>query len=163
VDATLPHVSQTAADVIRVMRLTGMRPGEVLAMTIAEIDRSDPSCWIYRPGHHKSEHKDVGRAVMIGARAQGIILPRIVKAEPDGRLFPMNRTTLRELVRRGCSKAGIPNWHPNQVRHLVGTEVRAKFGLEAAQCLLGHTHADVTQTYAERDMKQAADVARKIG
>jgi len=53
VDAVLPYVSELAADVLRTMRLTGMRPGEALAMTPLEIDRSDPSCWIYRPGVHK--------------------------------------------------------------------------------------------------------------
>ncbi len=60
-------------------------------------------------------------------------------------------------------KAKVPRFHPNQIRHTVGTEVRAKFGLEAAQVLLGHSRADVTQTYAERDMAKAVEVARKIG
>ena len=163
VDATLPHVSELAADVIRTMRLTGARPGEVLGMTAEEIDRTDPSCWVYRPAEHKCSHKDKDRAVMIGAKAQEIILPRILKAGPGGLLFPMNRTTLRELVHRGCRKARIPNWHPNQIRHSVATEIRSKFGLEASQVLLGHARADVTQTYAERYMRLAADIARKIG
>ncbi len=163
VDAVLPHVSDLVADVIRTMRLTGMRPGEVLAMTAAEIDRSDPSCWVYRPAEHKCSHKDKDRAVMIGTRAQEIILPRILRAEPGAVLFPIDRTSLRRAVHRGCQKAGVPSWHPNQVRHTVATEIRARFGLEAAQVLLGHTRADVTQTYAERDQARAADIARKIG
>ncbi len=70
------------------MRLTGMRPGEAIAMTAAEIDRTDPTCWIYRPGHHKTEHKDKTRVIFIGARAQEIILPYILKAT-DGPLFPI--------------------------------------------------------------------------
>src|SRR5262249_9664879 len=35
-------------------------------------------------------------------------------------------------------------WSPNQVRHTYATEVRKRFGLEAAQVALGHAHADVT-------------------
>jgi len=163
VDAVLPHVSEVVADVIRTMRLTGMRPGEVLAMTAEEIDRSDPSLWVYHPGHHKTEHKGCDRAVMIGTRAQEILLPRILKAGPEGRLFPINRSHLRGAIRRGCVRAKVPNWHPNQVRHTVATEVRARFGLEGSQVLLGHARADVTQTYAERDMRLAAEIARKIG
>lgn len=189
VDAVLPHLSELDADVIRVMRLTGARPGEVLAMTSGEIDRTDPSLWVFRPGHHKTAHKDKGRSVFIGERAQEILLPRILKAGPDGRLFPTTRGALCHAIHLGCKRA-FPHpalsmvdrakliahqraelaswnkahrWHPNQVRHTVATEVRAKFGLEAAQVLLGHTRADVTQTYAERDMRQAADIARKIG
>jgi integrase len=187
IDAVLPIVSDMVADICRLMRLTGMRPGEVLAMTAGEIDRTDASCWVYRPGQHKTSHKGKGRSVMIGARAQEILLPRILRSG-EGPLFPMTRAALRRSIVRGCSRAfphefrkikpkkrteaqkaelrawnKAHSWHPNQIRHTVGTEVRARYGLEAAQCLLGHSNADVTQTYAERDMKQAADVARKIG
>jgi len=54
-------------------------------------------------------------------------------------------------------------WHPHQLRHNYATDVRKQFGLEAAQILLGHSKADVTQIYAERDMTRAATVAAKIG
>jgi len=54
-------------------------------------------------------------------------------------------------------------WHPHQLRHTYATRVRKEFGLEAAQILLGHSKADVTQVYAERDMNRAAGVAEKIG
>ena len=47
VDAVLPDVSELVADVVQVMRLTGMRPGEVLSMTAAEIDRTDPTLWVF--------------------------------------------------------------------------------------------------------------------
>ena len=59
--------------------------------------------------------------------------------------------------------AGVPHWHPNQLRHLFATEVRRVHSLEAAQVLLGHSQADVTQVYAERDFALAAGVAAKIG
>jgi integrase len=163
IEAVLPLVSEVVADSLRLMRLTGTRPGEVMTMKAAEIDRSDPSCWVYHPGHHKNSHRGKARVVFIGARAQEIILPRLLKAGPDGLLFPMDRTSLRRAVQRGCKRAGIPDWAPNQIRHTFGTEVRAKHGLEAAQVLLGHSRADVTQTYAERDLAKAAEVARMIG
>jgi hypothetical protein len=54
-------------------------------------------------------------------------------------------------------------WAPNRLRHSTGTQVRELFGLEAAQLILGHSRADVTQIYAERNAKLAADVARKLG
>jgi hypothetical protein len=41
--------------------------------------------------------------------------------------------------------------------------VRRAYGLEAAQVLLGHARADVTQVYAERDGRLAFRVAREIG
>jgi integrase len=54
-------------------------------------------------------------------------------------------------------------WHPNQLRHAFATAVRKRHGLEAAQVLLGHERADVTQVYAERNEALAARVAAKIG
>ena len=54
-------------------------------------------------------------------------------------------------------------WAPNQLRHTFATEVRKVHGLEAAQVLLGHARADVTQVYAERNLALAARVANMIG
>ena len=57
----------------------------------------------------------------------------------------------------------LHHWHPNQLRHTRATEVRRQYGLEAAQVILGHAKADVTQVYAERDNALAVEVTRKIG
>lgn len=54
-------------------------------------------------------------------------------------------------------------WSPNRLRHSAGTEIRRRFGLEAAQVALGHAMADTTQVYAERDYALAARVAREVG
>jgi integrase len=54
-------------------------------------------------------------------------------------------------------------WAPNQLRHAAATEVRREFGLEAAQIVLGHSKADVTQVYAERDLAKGLEVAKRIG
>jgi integrase len=82
-------------------------------------------------------------------------------------------------IRRACDRADraahdaapdvaaetriIPRWSPNQLRHAAATEIRRRFGLEAAQVVLGHSKADVTQVYAERDAALAVRVMREIG
>ena len=163
VEAVLSKVTELVGDVLRTMRLTGMRPGEIITMTAAEIDRTDTSLWTYKPGHHKTSHHGKVRTIFLGPKAQAIILPRFVKAAEGGKLFPITRDGLLASVKRACREAGVPPFSPNQLRHTIGTEVRAQFGLEAAQVILGHSCADITQTYAERDMAKARDVARKIG
>lgn len=70
---------------------------------------------------------------------------------------------LEVAVKRACKKAGVPSWHPNQLRHVYATMVRRVYGLEAAQVLLGHARADVTQVYAEKNLALAAKVAGEIG
>lgn len=70
---------------------------------------------------------------------------------------------LGRAIDQVCRREGIPLWHPNQLRHGVGTTVRARYGLEAAQAVLGHAEASVTQIYAERDMATALRVAAEMG
>jgi integrase len=62
-----------------------------------------------------------------------------------------------------CKADALPHWHPHQLRHTHATEVRRRFGLEAAQVALGHASADVTQVYAERNLTLAVQVAAQIG
>jgi integrase len=62
-----------------------------------------------------------------------------------------------------CKAKAIPHWHPHQLRHTHATEVRRKYGLEAAQVALGHSQAQVTEIYAQRDAALAAKVAKEIG
>jgi integrase len=54
-------------------------------------------------------------------------------------------------------------WFPYQIRHTFATSVRKEHGLEAAQVLLGHERADVTQTYALRNEALAAKIAAEVG
>jgi integrase len=66
-------------------------------------------------------------------------------------------------IRRACQRAGVAGWHPNQLRHSHATEIRRRYGLEAAQVTLGHSKADVTQVYAERDLGLAVKIAAEVG
>ncbi|MFN0135526.1 MAG: tyrosine-type recombinase/integrase [Phycisphaerae bacterium] len=55
-------------------------------------------------------------------------------------------------------------FHPHQLRHSAGTQIRREFGLEAAQLALGHASAVVTDAvYAERDSDKVIEIMRKIG
>jgi integrase len=73
-----------------------------------------------------------------------------------GRLTPAERAEVKAWRK-------AHHWHPNQLRHSFATRVRKEHGLEAAQVLLGHSRADVTQVYAERDHHLATTIAAKIG
>jgi integrase len=162
VEAILPHVSPVVADLIQVMRLSGGRPGEALAMTVEAIDRSDPSCWEYRPRHHKSEHHDKKRIIFLGPRCQVILTPWILKAG-SGRVFPITASGLRTAIIRGCRRARVAHWSPNQLRHAAATHIRTRFGLEASQVILGHSRADTTEIYAEVNADRGREVARAVG
>lgn len=70
----------------------------------------------------------------------------------------------RRLPERPKPPRVVPHWHPHQLRHTYATEIRKQFGLEAAQILLGHSSALVTEAvYAERDESHARRIALTIG
>lgn len=82
----------------------------------------------------------------------------------EGETAKQHRERLSEEERAALAKwQSEQRWSPNQLRHAAATEIRKKFGLEAAQVILGHAAADVTQVYAERDADKARDVIRQIG
>ena len=202
VEATLPALSQVVGDMVRLQRLTGMRPAEVCKLRPADVDQKG-DVWLYRPATHKTEHHGRERTVFFGPQAQGILLRYLARAAEDYCFQPRDseakrlarqhaaRTTplscgnrpgsnrkrkpkkkpgdhyttdsYRRAIHYACDKAGIEKWSPNRLRHSAGTEVRSKFGLEAAQVILGHSSANVTQVYAERDIAKGIEVARQIG
>lgn len=74
-----------------------------------------------------------------------------------------DRDSYRRAIDYAIKKAGIPHWHPHQLRHNCGTRIRREFGLDVAQVVLGHQTADVTQVYAAADRARAVSAIARIG
>jgi integrase len=68
-----------------------------------------------------------------------------------------------QAVERACKRAAVPKWTPGRLRHNAGTKVRAKFGAEAAQLVLGHQNLSTTEIYAEKDRKRYEEIIKEIG
>ena len=94
VELTLSRLSPTVAAMVRVQRLTGMRPQEVILMNGSDIDRSEAESWVYRPSRSTSEHQGRERIVFLGRRAQGLLRP-FLEVEPVGHLFSPRRAEER--------------------------------------------------------------------
>ena len=73
------------------------------------------------------------------------------------------KDSYRRTVIRACRKAGVEPWSPNRLRHSRATIIRERYGIEAAQTVLGHSDPKTTQIYAERDFEMAARIMREIG
>lgn len=97
VDATLPHLPPVVADMVRVQRLTGMRPGEVCRMVATELDIAG-DVWLYKPNEHKTAHHGKVRTICIGPKAQAILRPYLRPDRIDLLLFKPQDA---EIHRRG--------------------------------------------------------------
>jgi len=157
------------ADIIRIQRLTGCRPGEVVAIRPCDIDRETvKDIWLYYPESHKMEHKERHRCIVVGPKAQAILAKYFFR-DTDRRCFirnngePFEATQYAQAIKRACVKGKIEHWAPNQIRHKTATEVRKTYGLEGSQVVAGHAQASVTQIYAERDLDKAIQIMREVG
>lgn len=74
-----------------------------------------------------------------------------------------DRDSYRRAIDYAIAKAGVEHWHPHQLRHSCATRVRKEFGLDAAQVILGHKSAAITEVYAELDRSKAVAVVSKFG
>jgi integrase len=72
-------------------------------------------------------------------------------------------SSYRQAVIKACHKAGIPEWHPHQLRHTRATELRRDFGLDTARAVLGHRTSAAAEIYAEVDLNKAAEVMERLG
>lgn len=87
IEAALKHVFSPVAAMIQVQLLTAMRPGEVVPLTQAELNRSGviqlakgetlelAGVWIYEPEKWKMAHTGDRRIILFGPRAQEILKP----------------------------------------------------------------------------------------
>lgn len=202
IDATLEHLPAVVADLVRLQRVTAMRPSEACNLRPCDLDRSQ-DVWVYRPTEHKTMHQGRDRVVLIGPKGQSVLLRYLARdpsaycfrpsdseqkrraAAHTARVIPIGQgnqpdsnrkrrpkrsagehytvDSYRRAIHRACEKGGVERWSPNRLRHTAATEFRARFGLEAAQLILGHAKADVTQVYAARDHAKAIEAAKLIG
>ena len=200
----LPVLTPTVRAMVEVQILGAMRPGEVVAMTRAQLTiGKQGENWIYRPKHHKNAWRGRERVIKLGPKAQALLRPRLTLA-PDAAMFSpraaweehcaemrahrqtpptkqmrdrdarvakaaaklefFDVSTYRRTVARACEKAGVEPFGLHRLRHLAGTRLVLKEGLEAARAALGHVDTRVTRRYAVAADHQLADeVAKRHG
>lgn len=190
-EAVLPHLPAPVAAMARLQWLTGMRPGEAMAMRLCDIDRSGDGVWVYTPAEHKTEHHGKTRHVELGPRAQRAIQPFLGRGarahlfDPRDAVAAMHASrggtggrrprryakhrgrytagAYRQAIHRACDAAGVERWCPYDLRHTAATRLRAEHGEEVARVMLGHSSISTTQLYGEVDRSRARAVAAEVG
>ena len=100
IDATVAHLSVVVADMVRIMRLTGMRAGELCQLADKYIDRK-AAVWLFSPPRHKTRRHGKSRIIAIGPKAQSILTKYLFR-DP---CFQYTTASFRRAIRRGCDRA----------------------------------------------------------
>jgi integrase len=108
--ATLPFMPPTIQAMVKLQRLTGMRPCEVFNMRVGQIDKSsDPELWLYRLPTHKTQKKTKRKKVIpLSKIEQELIAPYLENKNPDAAVFsPRTAIAERNAERRTNRKTKI--------------------------------------------------------
>lgn len=128
VERTLAKLRPTVADMVRLQRLSGMRPGEVCGLTPAEVHRAGPvrvvgrgwvdvgtlGCWLYAPASHKTDRLGHGRYVTLGPQAQAVLLPYLNR-DPAACCFSPREDYAKMLDERRANRV-VPLYPSHQRR-----------------------------------------------
>jgi len=155
IDKVKAVVPERTADLIDLMLLTASRPGEVLGLTTAMIDRTG-DVWTATLVDHKTQHHGLQRTLFFGPLCQVILKKYLNLKKPDERIFKLRRDTLSKAIKDACEKQKIePAWTPHWLRHTALTRVRKEAGTDVAQLLAGHSQIAMTEKYAKPDLSVA--------
>jgi integrase len=163
------HIRKVKADVgdevstiIDLQLHTAARSGELLSLKARDIDMSGAIC-IATVQEHKMAHHGKGRELYIGPKAQEILRPYLADTPIHERLFEYTLARYRRAITRACERCDVPRWTPHRLRHNAATAIPKRFGVEAAQVMLGHSGIGITQLYAEKDREHGLSIAGEIG
>jgi integrase len=121
-----------------------------------------PDSYCFSP----AESERIRKQKMRDRRKTNVQPSQVDRRKKRPRRKPSDRyevSAYRRAIFRACDKAGERRWAPNQLRHTAATEIRSRFGLEGAQTILGHSKANTTEIYAERDFAKAAAIMKEVG
>lgn len=91
IEAVIKIAHPIIGTMIKLQLITGMRPGEVIQMRNAEIDKL-VNPWCYRPREHKTEHHDRERLIFLGPECQSL-LEAFSHLDPEEYLFSPRQVT----------------------------------------------------------------------
>jgi integrase len=95
---TLPHLPGIVADMVRLQRLIGCRPGEVCKIKPGMVDRSG-AVWVVRLADHKTAWRGHLRDIYVGPKAQAILAPYLNRSVDAFCFSPVECVAQRLAVR----------------------------------------------------------------
>ncbi len=147
-----------AGTALKLILLTGQRPGEVCAMRIEHISDG----WWTLPGQPLPQLRWPGTK---NGKTHRIWLPTVAQDLLEelgsvGRVFSCHRGTLSKAMKAICAELKLPNATPHDLRRTHGTTITAlKFGRDAMNRIQNHKEGGIADVY---DIYDYADENKQI-
>ncbi len=124
VEKVLPLLSRPLAAMVRLLRLTGARPSEILRLKPCEIDRTG-EVWAITPTRHKGSWRGKARVIYVGPDAQAVLTPWLLKTPgPDAYVFSPARAVVEKNAERSANRK-TPLYPSHAMRNATKRKGRA--------------------------------------
>lgn len=158
----------------QVLYWCGIREGEVLALTLADIDFENGKLIINKT-FHQLKGKDVITDPKTPKSNRVIQMPNFLVEElrdyvkmqydlqPTDRLFPVYKSYLYRMMKKGSELAGVKKIRVHDLRHShVSLLIHMGYSAVAIAERVGHESVDITYRYAHMFPSVQMDMANKL-
>ncbi len=122
VEAATPFMPPHVAGIVRLQRMTGARCGELCVLRPCDIDRSDPTAWVFTPSGHKGSWKGKARRIFFGKRCQEVLAPFLLRVgDPAAYVFSPARAEAERVAERSAKRKT-----PRYPSHMRRNETKRK-------------------------------------
>ena len=148
--------------IVELLARTGMRVGELGALTEDAMVRMGDTFWLQVPvgklhnDRYVPLHPILVELITNYRSTRGRSRSGRLVERNDG--HPFDRRTIYRYVAAVAKRAGVGHVHPHQLRHTLATQaINRGMSLEAIAALLGHRSMRMTMTYARISDRTVAD------
>jgi integrase len=111
VQKVAPHCTPAVGAMLQLQWLTGCRSGEIRALRVRDLNRSDSRLWVYRPGssagrygQHKNAWRGPERIIHLGPQAIAVLAPWLAGLQPGDAVFSPAREYRRRMERARANR-----------------------------------------------------------
>jgi integrase len=164
-EALATHEDQQAANIVRLLLLTGARRSEVFAMRWADLDLTTGT-WS-KPASTTKQKKT--HTAPLSAPARQLLAELSKSAEPNAEyVFPGrwggHRTEIRQAWHDLCRAANIKGVRVHDLRHSYASQLASSgFSLPVIGALLGHSQPATTARYAHLFDEVTRQATERVG
>lgn len=152
----------------------GLRIGELLALTPSDFDFKTGRVSITK-SYQRIKGKDMITTPKTRKSNRVIQMPeflseeiqdylsRLYGVEPDSRIFPLNKGSLRRAMEKGCKASGVKVIRLHDLRHShVSLLIDMGFSALAIAERVGHESIDITYRYAHLFPTRQIEMANRL-
>ena len=148
--------------VVEVLLRTGLRVSELTDLPADAVVLIGAGPWLHVPvgklGQDRYLPLHPQLVTLIDQYRNAYVPPdhRLLLPRENGR--PLNRHAVTRYINKAGTAAGLPRYHPHQLRHTLATQaINRGMSLEAIAAMLGHKSLDMTLRYAKIANRTVAD------